>query len=257
MRRRERGAGGTGRASRGRAASAAAAAPEPRAASGRAGPAGRTGTGAAGAMGGESCRHCPARGWAVLCGPRVARPGRCPPRSGPVSPLGAGRDRPSAAGWAEGRSGDRSRCSGGTAGQPEGKGTAGAVLPVRQRPGPRAAQASNLGNDQRQAAPGSARSEPQRPGRSPGGRRDSACPVTRRGRAGGAARDHRSLLRPWPHRVAGGAGPALPCAASRGPAPRPLPTIVVLLVAPIGLGSSRCAGGMREPLFFADCPTDS
>lgn len=115
----------------------------------------------------------------------------------------------------------------GTAGQPEGKGTAGAALPVRQRPGHRAPQTSSPGNDQRQAAHGSPRSEPQRPGRSRGGRRGSAGPVPGQGRAGGAAGDHRSLFRPWPHEAAGGAGPVLPYAASRGPAPRPFPTIVV------------------------------
>ncbi|XP_030810540.1 spidroin-1-like [Camarhynchus parvulus] len=99
----------------------------------------------------------------------------------------------------------------GTAGQPEGKGTAGAALPVRQRPGPRAAPTSRRGTinvKPRTARPGanrSARAAPEEGGRA------AAVPSQRR-RAGGAARDHRSLFRPREHARSGrrcGAGTAL------------------------------------------------
>lgn len=242
MRRRERGAGGTGRASRGRAASAAAAAPEPRAASGRAGPAGRTGTGEPGGAGGESRGHCPALGPAGS----AARPVPAALRArfpagrweGPGEPRRPGQSAaPGSAAAAPGVP-----C--GTAGQPQGKGTAGAALPVRQRPGPRALGTSSPRNDQRKSANGSARSERQRPRRSePAG---GAAPLPARARPGrGRSGDHRSLFRARPHGGAGAAEPALPGAASRGPARGLFLQLLFLsgapIGAPLGLGSGGCA----------------
>lgn len=151
VRRRERGAGGTGRASRGRAASAAAAAPEPRAASGRAGPAGPTGTGAAGAAGGESREPWALSGTGPGRAPRAAGSAARPVPAALRARLSAGRwERPAESHRPGQRAGPGLAAAApgvpcGTAGQPKGKGTAGAALPVRQRPGPRAAPASRRG----------------------------------------------------------------------------------------------------------------